>query len=242
MSDQLFDLVNDSVPAAFWKHLQRRQPALYAHALDYAFSGSAWDRPEAYQVFLEARRANCESEVRIASRESGLRAFNMPHNGGNCGYVMVKAKRLILTFHYVDGPGEFVRAAESRKQHAGINGWVDEYLMEELFCEKPPTLGDGKPIYVNVLHGAAFPSAKQAETMSLEKLKAVDPSTCFMRVAIPDALSSRYTRNWSALEFVVASIGKEDAQPSSAVRIADNAKPVLNPNKKTRSKSESEAG
>lgn len=242
MADYLFDLVGTSVPTSFWKRLQRRQPALYAHALDYAFSGSTWDRPEAYQVFQSARRANWESEVRTAARECGLKAHNMPHNGGNCGYVLVKAKHLILTFHYVDGPGEFVRSAESRKQHAGVNAWCDEYSDENLFLEKPPILGDGKPIYINVLHGAAFPTAKQADTVPLQKLKAIDPSTCFMRVAIPDSLSSQYVRNWTTLDFVVASFGKEDVQPATAVRVEDKAKPVLKaPKKKVKVRAAGEA-
>jgi hypothetical protein len=183
-----------------------------------------------------------ESEARAAARECGLKAHNMPHNGGNCGYVLVKAKHLILTFHYVDGPGEFVRSAESRKQHAGINAWCDEYIDLNLFTEKPPILGDGKPIYINILHGAAFPTAKQADTVPIAKLKVIDPSTCFIRVAIPDSLSSQYVRNWSALDFVVASFGKEDLQPTASVRIEDKAKPVLNPKKKTKSKTAGEIG
>ena len=66
--------------------------------------------------------------------------------------------------------------------------------------------------------------------MTLEKLKELDPSTFFMRVAIPDASRPQYVCNWSAQDLIEASIRWEETNP--AAQIEDKAKPTLNPKKK----------
>ena len=128
----------------------------------------------------------------------------------------MKASGLIVTEHFVDGPRQFVRSAESRKQNAGVNAWMDEHTDERLFVEAPPKI-DKKPIYVNLLHGAKFVKTADGSATFL-------PESSFLRIAIPDKDSQQYLYNWSAQELLMAYTAVENAAAAPQV-IEDQAKP-----------------
>jgi len=123
--DQLQNLIMKSSPAAFWREIPTRQEALYNEARSYSYNKELWEDTEAETVFPIALRAIFENVVRRAAKLTQLKHFNMMHNGENYPYVLVKSGKLVITAHHVAGPNHFVRSAESRKQHAGVNEWLD---------------------------------------------------------------------------------------------------------------------
>jgi hypothetical protein len=225
VSDPLLDKITKSTPEGFFKQLFERQPALYAQALAVAFKEFTWKMPEGFHVLHAVRRALFENELRASALANAIPFYDVPHLGGNCSYVMVKSKPIIFTVHYVDGPCQFVREAESRKQNAGINKWVDYYLDERLFVEAPPAIRKDKPIYINILHGGDFSRITDGLT--------VDPTSLFIRVAIPDSQSVQYVRNWSVQELIQAYASRSDSA-AAQTEIEDKAKPVIRPKKKER--------
>src|SRR6266404_6070710 len=149
--------------------MERQQP-IYQQSIALAFNES-WTRAEAMNTMPHIRRALWESEFRKTAIACGLKAYDTAHAGDNCTYVMVKAAGLVVTAHHVDGPKQFVRDAESRKQNAGINDWLPEHIDERLLLHPLPKLGR-KPIYLNLLHGGSF-------TASTVGALAVDAASCF---------------------------------------------------------------
>jgi hypothetical protein len=115
-----------AVPKEFVTRLLERQQPIYQQSIAIAFNES-WTATEAKNVLPYIRRGLFESDFRKAGIECGLKTFDMPHVGENCSCVMIKADGLILTEHYVDGPGHFVRDAESRRQNAAVNKWLEEF-------------------------------------------------------------------------------------------------------------------
>jgi hypothetical protein len=221
MPQVLLERILDAFPKAFIVHLVERQMALYQMALASVRTEQPWTDAEAFDLLPHWRRAIFENELRKAARSFGLRAMNVLHKGENCNCVTVAAKKLILTSHFVSGPNEFVRDAESRKQNAGVNRWLTHHTDERLLVTPIPKL-DEKPIYVNLLHGALFPTAKKQD-------RPIDPLTSFLHIAIPAADSKEYLVgcNWSAQELLqhYASIDDRAAEP--VVTIADKAQPAV---------------
>jgi hypothetical protein len=180
-------------PKRFFERLPQRQKPLYDQSLALAFN-ETWTRPEAFSVLPSIRRALWESEVRKTAIECRLKPFDVNHEGDNSSCVTIKAESLVLTCHFVEGARQFVREAESRKQNAGVNRWLDYYTDSRLLTAPIPKI-DKQPIYLNLLHGAYFPEIKS------ENL-AIDESSCFLRIAIPANDSPRYLYNWSVQEFL----------------------------------------
>jgi hypothetical protein len=201
VTNLLLERLVGAVPREFVTWLLARQQTIYRQSIAFAFNNENWTPAEAMSVLPYIRRGLFESEFRKAGIECGLKTFDMPHAGENCSCVMVKASGLILTEHYVDGPGQWVRDALSRKQNTAVNRWLEEFADERLLLHPLPKLGR-KPIYLNVLHGGHFANS---ETDSLT----IDPSSCFLRFAIPefaiaDEGSKKYLHNWSAQEVLLA--------------------------------------
>jgi hypothetical protein len=144
----------------------------------------------------------------------------MPHVGKNSSCVHIKAGSVILTAHYVDSPNEFVREAESRKQNAGVNRWLNHYVDSRLLTTPVPQLGE-RPIYVNMLHGAWFPTRR-------EEVMKIDSTTCFLRFGIPAADSNQYLAGcvWSAQELLpqYAPVAAAEPTPKS---MPDEARPSI---------------
>lgn len=182
-------------PKSFLTQLLERQQALYQQSIALAFN-ETWTRTEAMNVLPHVRRALWESEFRQGAVQSGLKCFDMPHVGENCSCVMVKVDSLILTAHYVDGPGQFVRDAVSRKQNAAVNEWLPEHVDERLLVRPLPKFGR-KPIYLNLLHGSHFHNSATGALIS-------EPTSCFLRVAVPDDASKKYLYSWSAQDIIAA--------------------------------------
>lgn len=195
MANILLDRFVRAFPKQFLTHLMERQQPIYQQSIALAFNES-WTRAEAMNTMPYIRRALWESEFRKTALACGLKAYDTAHAGDNCTCVMVKADGLIVTAHHVDGPGEFVRDAESRKQNAGINDWLPEHIDERLLLQPLPKLGR-KPIYLNLLHGGPF-------VTSAVGVVTVDATSCFLRIAIPDDDSKKYLYNWSAQEVLLA--------------------------------------
>jgi hypothetical protein len=198
VENPLLDRIVNAFPKKFFLHFIERQQSLYQQTIDMAFSES-WQRPESFAALPMVRRNLWEAETRKNGIANSLRCFDMPHMGDNSSCVTIKASGLILTAHYVDGPHQFVRDAESRKQNAGVNGWMGEHTDERLLTSPLPKLGK-HPIYMNLLHGGLFPQLKTDEGQDLS----IDESTCFLRVAIPDKNSDKYLYNWSVQEILLA--------------------------------------
>ena len=221
MTHILLDRFVGAVPKQFVTRLLERQQSIYQQSIAMAFNQENWTPAEAMSVLPYIRRGLFESEFRKAGIECGLKTFDMPHAGENCSCVMVKANGLILTEHYVDGPGQCVRDALSRKQNSAVNKWLEEFADERLLLHPLPKLGR-KPIYLNLLHGCHFANS---ETESLT----IDPASCFLRFAIPefaiaDAASKKYLHNWSAQEVL---LGYESAANAALApqAIEDKAQP-----------------
>jgi len=217
MSEVLQSRILDAFPRSFITRLLERQLALYQQAVDHVMRDQPWSEVEAVVLLPYIRRALWETELRRAAIDCQLTPVDVPHVGQNATCVTVRAKRLVLTEHFVSGPSEFVRDAESRKQNAGVNRWLTHHVDPRLLIAPPPKL-DEKPIYVNLLHGGVFPTSKRSD---LE----IDPSACFLRLAIPAADSKEYLAgcNWSAQELLQNYAGDEEP----AVTIADRALPVV---------------
>lgn len=215
MAHILLERLVGAVPKEFITRLLERQQTIYQQAIAKSVDES-WTTIEAMNVLPYIRRGFCESEFRKTGIECGLKTFDMPHVGENCSCVMIKANALILTEHYVDGPGQFVRDAESRKQNAAVNKWLDEFVDERLLIHPLPKIGR-KPIYLNVLHGGRFANS---DTDSLT----IDPSSCFLRFAIPEEGSKKYLYNWSAQEVLLAYATAADTAVAPQA-IEDKAQP-----------------
>jgi len=220
MSKVLLQRFLDSVPAEFVKHLLERQLSIYQQAMHLAFDEQPWSEIEAITLMPYIRRALFESEFRKAAIQSGLKTHNSDHVAKNSTCVLVKAGGIILTGHCVEGPEEFVREAESRKQNAGVNKWLNHYVDSRWLTAPIPKL-DERPIYINVLHGAWFSSRRTGAGT-------VDPASCFIRFAIPAADSNKYLAgcNWSAQELLAMYAPATAAEPT-AKSIPDEAKPSI---------------
>lgn len=220
MSQLLLQRLLDAVPSEFVEWLLKRQLPIYQQSLESAFADQPWTDAEAITLVPYFRRAIWEADFRKAASENGLKAHNSDHKAGNSSCVLVKAGGIILTGHYVDGPEEFVREAESRKQNAGVNKWLTHYVDSRLLTTPVPKL-DERPIYINVLHGAWFPARRDGAMT-------VDPSSCFLRFAIPAADSNKYLAgcNWSAQELLALYAPATAAEPT-AKSIPDEAKPSI---------------
>ncbi len=214
-SNPLLNRFLQAFPSQFLLRLAERQKALYQQSLALSFNES-WSRTEGFSVLPANRRALWESEARKTAVECGLKTFDLAHAGDNCSFVIVKADSLLLTVHYVDGPNQLVREAESRKQHAGVNRWLGYYADERLLTAPIPKL-DSKPIYLYLLHGARFPSTVNENLL-------IDETTCFLRVAIPANDTSKYLFNWSVQELLQSySLAGENRNMSALVE--DKAQP-----------------
>jgi hypothetical protein len=220
MSKLLLQRFLDAVPGEFVQWLLKRQLPIYQQGIELAFNEQPWANAEAITLLPYIRRALWEADFRKAAIENGLKAHNSDHKANNSSCVLVKAGGIILTGHCVVGPEEFVREAESRKQNAGVNKYLNHYIDNRLLTAPVPKL-DERPIYINVLHGAWFP-ARREDAMT------VDPASCFLRFAIPEADSNKYLAgcNWSAQE-LLAQYAPATAVEPTAKSIPDEAKPSI---------------
>lgn len=216
VASYLLDRFVKEVPKQFLVRMLERQHALYQQSIAAAFD-ERWSAPEALNVLPHLRRAFVEHDFRQTAIACGLKAFDTPHAGDNCTCVLVKAGQLILTAHYVDGPKQFVRDAESRKQNAAVNGWMDEHIDERLLVNPLPKFGN-KPIYLNLLHGGIFLRTADGKV-------SVDSTACFLHIAIPDEASQKYLYNWSAQEILLAYSTAATQTVAVLEAIEDKAKP-----------------
>jgi hypothetical protein len=216
VADSLRDLICGEIPEAFFRQLAARQDAIYQEARGMAYAGN-WTKPEADTVAPIVRRALFEDEVRRAAKSSGLQPFDMAHAGGNYGYVLVRAGKLIVTAHHVLGPNHFVRPCKSREQNASVNRWLDTLILDGTI--ELPTLDDASTVNAYLLHG-----------IELEERAQRIFETPFLQVAIPDAELNRYQRNYPIGEL----IGAYSASPVSSAPITmipDRATPTINQEK-----------
>jgi hypothetical protein len=220
MPNVLLQKFLSEVPQAFVKWLLERQLAIYQQSIEWAFNAQPWSNAEAVTLLPYIRRALWEADFRNAANHCGLKTHNSDHMARNSSCVLVKAGSIILTGHFVDGPNDLVREAESRKQNAGVNKWLSHYVDSRLLMAKVPPLEE-RPIYINVLHGAWFP-ARQQDAMT------VDPTTCFLHFAIPEADSNQYLAgyNWSAQELLSQYVPTAAVEPTAKV-IPDEARPSI---------------
>lgn len=227
--DILLDRLIRAFPEQFLLRLRQSQTPVYQLSVEAAFSTLQWGKAEAMSVLPHVRRGLFEAEVRRAGEACGLDVSDSAHAGENCSCVTVRADGLVMTAHYVDGPGEFVRDAESRKQNAAVNEWMGEHCDERLLVRPLPRVGR-KPIYLNLLHGGCFDDAGRAKPT-------LDPSTFFLRVCVPAADGSRkYVRNWNALEILSAYASIPVAQAAGARGVEDKAQPRRKAPQRTREK------
>lgn len=220
MSAVLLQRFLAAVPHGFVQWLLSRQLSIYKQSIELAFNVQPWTHAEGITLLPYIRRALWEADFRNAAIQHGLKADDSDHKARNSSCVLVKAGSIILTGHCVDGPNDFVREAESRKQNAGVNRWLTHYVDSRLLMAPAPKLED-RPIYINVLHGAWFPTRQQDAIT-------VDPSTCFLRFAIPAADSNQYLAgcNWSAQELLSMYAPAAAAEPT-AKSIPDEARPSV---------------
>jgi hypothetical protein len=220
MSDALRQRFLSAVPKVFVTRMLERQLSLYQQSVAAAFNEQPWMDAEGFSLLPHVRRALWEAEIRRAAIASDLMPYDMPHVGKNSSCVHIKADSIILTAHYVDSPNEFVREAESRKQNAGANHWLNHYVDDRLLTTPIPKL-DERPIYINMLHGAWFPTRRE-DTMK------IDQATCFIRFGIPASDSNQYLACclWSAQELVeqYAPVAAAEPTPKS---MPDEAKPSI---------------
>jgi hypothetical protein len=214
-TDRLRDLIIAHSPKGFWQEISLRQEGLYNEAYSLSHQEALWKKPEADTVLPVVRRALFESTIRNAARANALKPFDMMHAGDNYPYVQVRTRRLIITAHYVPAPGHFVRFAESRKQNAAVNGWVDTYARQELLLKPLPKLGSTGAIYLYLLHG---------QFRDIENGKAIFRP--FLQIAIPDAELEIYRKVYEVRDLLMLYVQREAAAQVN-VAISDKAIPRI---------------
>jgi len=153
-------------------------------------------------------RALFKSELRKAAIDSGLPCEDVGHNANNCNYVRVSAGNIRITAHRVPTPGSFVPEAESRKQDASVNQFLDEYIDEGLLRVPLPKIQHAKEIVFYILHGSIIN---------------LDGKKPFLEVATPDSELSTYRWNSSFLDLRQAYMA--DARKDATKEVEDKAKP-----------------
>jgi hypothetical protein len=212
-----------SVPVTFLDHLMRRQEWVYEEARQQCLGNALWTEAEADWMMGDTMRALFEAEFRRAAIACGLSWENVSHNGKNCTYVRVSAGNFRISSHHVSSPGSFVPPAESRKQDAAVNQFMDEYIDEGLLCAPLPKLERAKEIVIYLLHGA---------TKSHDGRRAL-----FLEFAAPDADSEVYQWHCSLSGLRQAYLAEaRDASPDASIE--DKAKPK--PKKRLSEEAESE--
>jgi hypothetical protein len=215
-NDPLCDLIMEQSPEGFWSELRRRQEALYREAYAYAHHGTLWEHHDALSVFPIVRRAVFESALRNAARTNGLKAYDRFHDGENYPYVLVKNKKLVITCHHVSSPDCFVRPAQSRKQNAAINDWLDYYRPpRDLLLRPLPELRNSGKINLYVLHGQQPVDAEKTAYSS------------FLRIAIPNSKLTEYQRNYDVQEVLNLYTQRDRTKEISELQISDRALPRL---------------
>lgn len=228
--DAVIQRITAAIPQNFWTYLQERQLAIYNQSLAMAF-GESWGVAEAHSVLPVIRRALFESTLRESAVAAKLEPWDSPHVGNNSSCVTVKAPGLVITGHFIDGPNQIPQEAESRKQNAALNKFYQYHTDERLLTNPLPKL-DGNAAYVLLLHGAQFPGLR---TDNL----AIDPTTCFLRAAVPAVDCRTYLFNWSFEELLAEYSPNRPVEQQPALE--DNARPrrkVQRPDEKTTSRNE----
>jgi len=215
LDDPLRDLIMKSSPQRFWQEIASRQEALYNEAYSYSFNEGLWEKPEAETVLPVVRRALFENVVRQAARVARVESLDMMHKGDNYPYVLVKCAKLVMTAHHVPGPCHFVRPAESRKQNAAVNEWLDTWVRQELLIRPLPDLRRSGNVNVLILHG-----------QTREKMEGKEISSSFLQLAIPDADLNEYRRIYHVKD-LLQSYSQQAVADKVDVRVADRARPAI---------------
>ena len=171
--DSLQVLFRQTVPVEFVDHLTRRQRWVYEEANRQCYDNPLWTEAEARYILGHTERVLFENEMRKGAVSFGIDWENANHVGDNCTYVKVVSGKFKMTGHRVPCPGYFVRPAESRKQEAAVNRFMDGYVLDGALSIPLPLLKQAKQIAAYILHGTTVDENGE------KKL--------FLQLAIPDS-------------------------------------------------------
>ena len=111
--DILLKLLMDDVPFKFINDFSEKLPLLYAGAYAELNGNPLLMEPEVKFELPYHRRAVCETAFRRSALDAGLSIRDLQHTAGNCNYVLVQCKKVVLTQVAVR-EGEGIRPAISR--------------------------------------------------------------------------------------------------------------------------------
>lgn len=218
-TDSMSAHIRSAVPEKFVDYMMKRHPWFHAEANASSYRDPRWAGAEGSYICGHLERILGESEMRKAAILSRLDWKDVEHNGRNCTCVKVYAGNLVITSHRVPSPGFMVREAESRKQAAVANRFLDGYVLQNSLCAPLPTLGSADSIQVYLLHGTYV----DART---------DEKKFFMQFAVPDALVEDYCWISSLAQLKQEYIADARAAKQTPSTIKDNVRPKLKKPKK----------
>jgi hypothetical protein len=212
--DSMSAHIRSAVPEKFVDYMMKRHQWFHAEANASAYRDPRWSGAEGSYIAGHLERILGESEMRKAAILSRLDCEDAEHNGRNCTCVKVHAGNLVITSHRVPSPGFMVREAESRKQAAVANRFLNGYVLEGALCAPLPTLESAESIQVYLLHGTY-----------------IDPRTdekkFFMQFAVPDSLVEDYCWVSSLAQLKQEYIADARAAKQTPSTIKDNVRPKL---------------
>jgi hypothetical protein len=220
MDDTLRFHVRETVPEKFIDYMLQRQEWVYAEAYATAYRDPRWTKAEARSLVGDLERTLCESEIRKAATLSGMDWKDVEHNGKDCSCVNAFAGNLTITAHRVPAPGYVVQEAQSRKQAAAANRFMDGYFLDGALSSPLPQLASAPEIQIYLLHGTT-----------------VNPRTgervLFMQVVAPDSEADGYCWKCSIHELKQDYLEASRLEQPKAEPVKDSVIPKIKKTKKT---------
>lgn len=211
--------IRRAVPEKFVDYMLQRHSWIHQEAYQRCYSDPLLSKAEARYLLGHTERALCEAEMRKAAQLCGLQWMDVEHNGGNCSCVKVHAGNLVISSHRVQTPRQMVQEAESRKQAAAANRFLNGYVLEGSLSAPLPTLADAQQIHVYLLHGW---------TLDL----ATDEKKFFMHLAVPDSEVVKYCWDCSLQQLKQDFVADRRAKIVDSSPLTDSVHPRIKKKKK----------
>jgi hypothetical protein len=222
---QTIDFMNahlrSAVPEKFIDYMLQRHSWFHQEAYQRCYSDPLMTAPEARYLLGHTERVLGEAEMRKAAQLCGLKWADVEHAGGNCTCVTVYAKNLSITCHRVQSPRQMVQEAESRKQAAAANRFLNGYVLEGSLSAPLPTLTNAQLIHVYLLHGWTIDPRSQEKRF-------------FMNFAVPDSEIAKYCWDCSLHQLKQDFVADRRSTNIDASPLADAVHPKVKKRKKDR--------
>ena len=211
--------VRSALPEKFFDYMLQRHQWFHQEASASCYRDPRWTAPEASYLLGHMERVLGESELRKVAKLCALRCEDVLHNAKNCNYVKVYAKNLVITAHRVQSPRQMVQHAESRKQAAVANKFLNGYVLEGTLSAPLPSIEGAEEIQVYLLHGWAL------DARSNEK-------KFFMQFAVPDAQVEEYCWECSFQQLKQEYLADKRVAKEKTSAVSDAVRPRIKKDKK----------